>query len=123
MASRQDVASFLAEFKTAIEYGEYSFVPRRKNLQGIVDLGLTLMQAKEIIGKLRVEDYSSGPETDDADPTKEVWKFGRDLGETEVYIKLRLALVEGKKHVQLAKVLSFHKAKHSLKYPLREGSS
>ena len=121
MASRQDVADFLSEFKTTMEYGEYHLVRREKNIQDIEDLGLTLLQAKAIITGLRPEDYSSGPEPDDADPTKEVWTFGHDLEETEIYIKLRLAPVKGKKHVQLAKVLSFHKAEYPLEYPLREG--
>ena len=121
MTSRQDVADFLADFRAAMEYGQYHLVPRQKNLQGIVDLGLTPAQARTIIADLLVEGYVSGPEPDDADVSRDVWKFGHQVEGAEVYIKLRLAPVEGKKHVQLAKVLSFHRAAYRLKYPLREG--
>ena len=123
MTSRQDVEDFLADFQTAMEYGQYRLVPREANLQDLMELGLTPAQAKGIIGKLRAEDYASGPEPDDADPAREVWIFGCDVGGAEVYIKLRLAPVQGKKHVQLAKVLSFHKAKYPLRHPWREGES
>ena len=121
IAKKQEVEGFLADFKTAMEYGHFYFVEREKNIQGLIDLGLTLYQSKEIISQLSVDNYVSGPETDDADTSKEVWKFGYELEGKEIYIKLRLASVKGKKHVQLAKVLSFHIAKYSLIYPLQKG--
>ena len=120
MAKRTEVSDLLNSFKTAMEFGEYSLANRKKNLQSIVDLGLTPDQAKEIVRELTVDDYSAGPEENHDGATGDVWTFGYDLEAVEVYIKLRLAHVEGKKTVMLAKIISSHKAERAMRHPLRE---
>lgn len=94
---------------------------RKKNAQALIDLGLTPNQRKEVIRLLEAKHYHQGPETDDTDPNREVWKFGYDLNGTEIYIKLRLAPIKGKVTIEQAQVWSFHKAEFPISYPLRTG--
>jgi hypothetical protein len=119
ITSKQTIVEFLSAFRAAMEFGSFHLKRREKNLQGLADLGLTVDTMKEILAALAVENYAAGPEPDDTDETKEVWKFGYDLGGKEIYIKLRLAPGPGKKDVMAATVWSFHKAEHKLKYPYR----
>lgn len=119
--TRLDVEEFLRAFRTAIEFGPgVQLKPRAKNLEGLVKLGLTINGMKSVLSDLTVENYSSGPEPDDTDEKKEVWVFGYDLEGTELYIKLRLAAMPGKKHVFCPVVWSFHAAEGKLRYPLRQ---
>ena len=121
MALRQDVNDCLRAFKAAMDFGYFSVMDRQKNSQGLMDLGLTPQQRKDILGQLEVAHYYRGPSPDDTDPEREVWEFGYDLEGTEIYIKLRLVPIKGKKTVKQAQVWSFHKAEFAIKHPLREG--
>tara|TARA_E500000318_G_scaffold86115_1_gene82467 strand:- start:775 stop:1017 length:243 start_codon:yes stop_codon:yes gene_type:complete len=78
---------------------------------------LTRQQAYGLIKELTPANYSRGPESDDAQPDKEVWVFGKDIDGTEVYIKLRVVETKG---IARCMVWSFHKAEYQMKYPLRE---
>ena len=94
---------------------------RQKNRQALLDLGISPARRREVLLGLKPEDYSSGPEPDDLDDSKEVWMFGADVDGTEVYIKLRVVedtRARGKYH---AVVWSFHAAEHDISYPLRGG--
>jgi len=118
-ASRQEVVEFLRSFKAAMEFGQFHLLDRRKNLQGLVDLGLTIDGMKEVLAQLGVDNYCAGPEPEHDDSSKEVWFFGYNLNEIEVYIKLRLAEVSNWKNPSAAIVWSFHEAEYTLRYPLK----
>ena len=120
MASRQEVADFLGQFKIAMDLGFFSLVSRGKNIQGLADLGITLNDAKQVLASLTPEDYSYGPEADRDGSEEAVWFFGRDVQGTEVYIKLKLTQDTRRKTVVWAKVLGFHPAERAITYPLRE---
>jgi hypothetical protein len=107
---------FLKDFKkAAIDNFELSH--RGKNLETLIELGLTLRDCKDIIISLAVEDCCKQPE-DDRDETKggSVWFFGKKIRDREIYIKLKLVALGEKR---LAKCLSFHIADHPLRYPLK----
>lgn len=91
---KKEVRVFLRAFKkVALEKGIY-FIPRRGFTEGLAFLGLTRRNCREEIMALTVDDYCEGPSLDRDEPG-EVWIFGRKLSETDVYIKLKLASVEG----------------------------
>jgi hypothetical protein len=119
--TREDVANFLIDFKSAMSLGFYQMLGREKNLQGIIDLGLTGNQAKEVIASLSPDNYAGGPKPDDNDENRHVWEFGQDVGGTEAYIKLQLRCDPRRAVVRIAVVYSFHPAEYPIKYPLRGG--
>ena len=121
MARRQDVVEFLNLFKSATMLGYLHVRDREKNMQALVDLGVTPSERKELILGLTPEDYMAGPKPDDTDPEKEVWEFGANVQGVEVYIKLRLARDPRKRNVYHATVWSFHPAEFPMRYPLRGG--
>ena len=112
----QQARQFLLEFKEAVGAGHgIDLIPRKPTLLTLQFLGLTKRNLEEIVLSLSVLDYCSGPEPD-RDRGGEVWVFGADVGDHEVYIKLKLAESSGAK---IPKCLSFHISKQPLKYPYR----
>ena len=115
---RAFVVKFLKDFKKIATEGRgIDFIPRVKNRDALLKLGLTKKNAKQEILSLSVADYCSGPEPD-KDRAGEIWEFGKLLNEKEVYIKLKIAQVEKE---QIAKCISFHPPEFPLHFPLREG--
>jgi len=120
LPTRRAVAEFLNQFRVAIDYGRKALHGREKNTQGLIDLGINERQAWEIVKQLSPDGYCAGPIPDDTDESKDVWIFGREVSGTLAYIKLRLAPVPGKRHVNHALIWAFHPAEHPMSYPLRE---
>jgi hypothetical protein len=121
MAARQDVVEFLSLFKGAVMIGHLHVKNREKNIQGLLDLGMSAQERTEVMLELTPEDYMAGPEPDDTDQQKEIWEFGRSLEGTDVYMKLQVAQDRTKRNVYHAIVWSFHPAEFPMRYPLRGG--
>ena len=121
MATREAVVNFLHLFKGASMAGRLTVRGREKNRQGLIDLDLNAAERRAILMGLEPEDYVGGPKPDDSDDTKEVWEFGKDIGGTDIYIKVRVSPDPNKKNVHHALVWSFHPAEFPLKYPLKGG--
>ena len=68
---------------------------------------------KVVIENLVVEDYVQGPVVDELNKLGEMWVFGKDVKEREVYIKITL----GKGASALC--ISFHIAEHPMNYPFK----
>jgi len=122
MLTRQEVARFLAEFKTAIEFG---FGPRWRKRGDerkahMTGLEITQGQAAPYLKALTPDNYVKGPDPDDYEPEQDVWVFGMDVEGTEAYIKVSLHPDPRKRTVVNAIVWSFHAAEFPIKYPLRE---
>lgn len=99
--------------------GRFHLVKRRdrKNRDFISSLGLTIKEAIRTIHlptirRLTHKNYCSGPEKDRDIENCNVWVFGVEINNEEIYIKLS----DNFKY-ELAKCISFHEAEHSLKYP------
>lgn len=114
--SIQDARNFLLEFKRAATGGSgIDIVPRTETRMTLARLGLTLANLEEILLGLSVTDYCRGPEPD-RDRPGNIWFFGREVEEHEIYIKLKVAQAGER---LIAKCISFHVAKYPLKYPHR----
>lgn len=107
------ILGFLRRFEARINSGDFCFVHRKKNLDGLARLGITIELAKSIISSLTERDYVEGPSTDHDGSEGEIWTFGKTFGSDEIYIKLKLE--HGK-----AKVISFHKSESPLRYPFHD---
>lgn len=107
----KNVLDFLTRLKI-ISKENIFFIPRTKNQQALIDLGITKEYRLKLIYDLAVDDYISGPEEDhDSDFPGEIWVFGKIFDKTEIYIKLKI-ISNGK---DKAVCLSFHPAE----FPLR----
>ncbi len=113
---KRSVASFLEEFKSLVVRSGKVYVPdRRENERALTKLAINAEIRKQVVLELSVEDYSSGPEPD-KDRPGHIWVFGKRVGDTEVYIKLKIAdLGDG----EIAKCISFHEAMTRISYPFR----
>jgi hypothetical protein len=112
-----EAEQFLKKWRE-VSHGFIDFVPRRENMEGLTQLGLTLSLARKTLRELKVENYVSGPEVDRDRGTKDIWVFGIQVGEYQVYIKIKIFKWE---HEYRAKCLSFHPAEKSLHFPFAGG--
>lgn len=122
MASREEVLDFLNLFKACVTLNLCQVKDREKNRQGLIDLGMTPNERRDLLLELAPEDYCAGPKPDDTDATKEVWEFGKRVGGVEVYIKLRVT-EDRRRRTHRAMVWSFHPAEHPMRYPLIGGGA
>ena len=114
---RGRIRNFLKEFKEIASKGRgIDVIPRRQNIDNLAELCLTRKNRNDEIMTLSVADYCKGPEPD-KDKPGEIWVFGKQIDNKEVYIKLKIAQVREEK---VAKCLSFHIAGYSLCYPYKE---
>ena len=114
--SPNQVSQFLKRFKALVSEGEFLIVRRQANIQGIIDIGLTLEGCKQEILDLSIENYSSGPEPD-RDYPGDIWVFGKDVLGQEVYFKLKIDEFDA---AEQAVCISLHPALHPLDYPLKD---
>jgi len=110
------VDAFLQALRETIATNGLSVIPRASNNQALIDLGLTPKLREEIICNLTGENYAQGPLADDQGLPGEVWIFGYEVDGREIYIKLKIAEMQG---IKYAKCLSFHPSQHRLRYPLK----
>ena len=88
---------------------------RINHQKSLANSGFTKEACKiEILG-LSVPDYCKGPEPDKDRPGN-IWVFGKEIAEREIYIKLKIARIESYK---IAKCISFHPAEQPLYYPFK----
>lgn len=101
-----EIESFLKEAKSLIRKGKYDFVPRRKNMQSLAKYGLSIIDAKEEIGDLKVKNYYKGPKEDfDRTRTGAIWEFKKQINSTLFYVKLKVTEVNGER---VLKCIGFH---------------
>lgn len=110
------VAVFLKNFKSIVTEGRgLDVINRKTNRNALIELNLTKRIRKKEILSLSKEDYCSGPKPD-KDMPGDIWGFGKIVNGEEIYIKLKIAETG---HGRIAKCISFHKAKFSLVFPLK----
>jgi len=85
------VTFFLNLFKEFAQSNFY-FVDRKKSLDCLTHLGITVPQAKNEIMSLTYEDYHRGPLPDEGNTGGELWEFGKKIGGKELFIRLKVVL-------------------------------
>lgn len=108
-------ALFLKEFKQLVQEGGLYVVNRLDQQKSLAELGLTKEACTIDILGLSVTDYCKGPQPD-KDRPGDIWVFGKEIAEREVYIKLKIVQIGSHK---IAKCISFHTAEQPLYYPFK----
>lgn len=112
MVTKQQVKSFLREFKEKIKIWDILFLDGRKeNSQSLADLELMPVERKKVLEKLELENYCQGPLEETQFGGSEMWVFGKRLKGKEIYIKITL----GRENTS-AICISFHIAEFPMKY-------
>lgn len=115
MVTKEEVQSFLAKFHEKMKvFGIIYRDDRGKNQKTLEELEIVPSFRKVIIENLRVEDYVQGPLIDELNKLGEMWVFGKDVKNREVYIKIMLGGI-GCQTI----CISFHIAEHPLIYPFK----
>lgn len=116
MASKLEVEKYLKELRVKMEvFGILFLDDRGKNQQTLHDLEISPAKRKEIIGSLRVEDYSQGPLDEKMHGILPLWVFGKQVKQKEVYIKVSMGIENSS-----AVCISFHIAERPMNYPFNK---
>lgn len=111
-----EVEKFLSALFGKLTVCEIRFLDNRdKNLSTLVALDMPGIKRKDIIKTLTVEDYSEGPIKDVINLLGDMWVFGKDVKNKEIYIKISLGQVN--KDVIC---VSFHFSEHPMSYPYKK---
>lgn len=115
MATNEEVYGFLKEFKQKMQIWDVLFRDERgKNSQALAELELRPIDRKKILEELKVEDYCEGPLQEILYGGSDMWVFGKNIKNKEVYIKITMGFNNAS-----VICISFHVAEHKLKHPLK----
>lgn len=115
MVSIEEVKTFLEQFNVKAQiFGIRFRNDREKNKETLRLLEISPLQREVIVKNLQVQDYVEGPIIDVLNKEGEMWVFGKDVKEREVYIKITLGYDNGQ-----TICISFHIAEKPLVYPFR----
>ncbi|MDO4757334.1 MAG: toxin [Parabacteroides sp.] len=110
--SKDEVEAFIRQFKPKMDVWGIFFIGRGKNLDAAIRLNLRETDRKEILRNIVSEDYVET--IIDALSYGEMWVFGKDFNDTELYIKISLGRPNNK-----TICISFHEAEHPINYALK----
>ena len=114
--TKEQVEAFLNELHAKIKIFEIIFRDdREKNQQTLEELEIVPSYRNVVIENLIAEDYVQGPVVDELNRLGEMWVFGKDVKNREIYIKVMM--VSGSSQTIC---ISFHFAEHPLVYPFKE---
>lgn len=115
MVTIEEVRAFLDQFNAKVQvFGILFRDDRPKNLEALQRLDITPLQRELIVKNLAAQDYVEGPIIDLLNRAGEMWVFGKDVKEQEVYIKITLGYQNGQ-----TICISFHIADHPMQYPFK----
>ncbi len=115
MISKQDVDTFLKEFKTKMKiFGIFYRDDRGKNAQTLADLELRPIDRDKVLENLKIEDYSDGPLEDTLYKGVDMWVFGKEIKKNDIYIKISIGYAGAR-----VICISFHIAEHNMNYPFK----
>ncbi|MCF0196322.1 MAG: toxin [Bacteroidaceae bacterium] len=118
MVTKAQVELFLNELHTKMKvFGILFRDDRSKNRDTLEQLNIVPSYRKVVIENLRAEDYVQGPVVDELNRLGEMWVFGKDVRNREIYIKV---MILGATSQTIC--ISFHFAEHPLVYPFKEES-
>ena len=109
------ITLFLMLFKE-LSQNACTFAERKRSLDTMTRLGITVRQAKHEILALTYQDYYRGPIPDIGPKGGEYWEFGKSICGEQVFIKLKADLKHG-----VAICFSFHMPDEAIEYPYKKG--
>jgi len=109
------ITLFLLLFKE-LSQDAFTFAERKKSLNTMARLGITIPQAKKEILGLTYQDYYRGPIPDRGPKGGQFWEFGKTICGEQVFIKLKADLEHG-----VAICFSFHIPEETIEYPYKKG--
>jgi len=109
------ITLFLMLFKE-LSQNAFTFAERKRSLDTMTRLGITVRQAKHEILALTYQDYYRGPIPDIGPKGGEYWEFGKSICGEQVFIKLKADLKHG-----VAICFSFHMPDEAIEYPYKKG--
>lgn len=113
--TKEDVQSFLEQFHEKMKvFGIIYRDDRGKNQKALEELEIVPSFRKVVIANLTAEDYVEGPVIDTLNRLGEMWVFGKDVKNREVYIKIMISDYGGQ-----TICISFYLAEAPLKYPFK----
>lgn len=86
----QATSQFLEQVRILISKGDYLFITRKKNMDTIAIIGITIPQAMEEIKTLSYREYLSGPKKDHSGDGTDIWEFGKEINGEDVYVKIKI---------------------------------
>lgn len=111
-----EVEKFLSTLFGKLTISEIRFLDNRdKNIETLAALDIPSIKRKDIIKTLTVEDYSEGPIKDALNLLGDMWVFGKDIKNQEVYIKISL----GQPNKDII-CISFHFSEYPMSYPYKK---
>lgn len=115
MTTKKEVEQFLREFKEKMKLTTVFYRDDRgKNAQTLSDLELRPIDRDKTLLNLKVEDYSEGPYEDTLYKGSDLWVFGKEIKENEIYIKISIGFGQGG-----VLCISFHIAERTMNYPFK----
>jgi hypothetical protein len=115
MALADHVQYFIEDFKTKLGvWGVVFRDDRGKNAQALLELEITPAYRAKVLSELKVADYCAGPITEALNGGADMWVFGKNIKDRDIYIKITLGMA----NMQVI-CISFHVAEHPMKYPLK----
>ena len=115
MIRKEEVESFLNHFHQKIKvFGIIFRDDRGKNMNTLLELEISPKYREDIIKKLSAEDYIEGPIPDTLHKIGDMWVFGKDVKDKEVYIKISMGVADTS-----TICISFHVAEHKLQYKFK----
>lgn len=117
IATLAEIQKFLNDFHQKVEVFDIMFLDEReKNMNAISDLSLTRGERKQIIKSLTIDNYSEGPIKNILNQWGDLWVFGKDVQNQEVYIKICYGQPN-----RSTICVSFHVAEFPMQYPYKKG--
>ncbi len=114
MTDESKVETFLTDFKTKAKIWGVLFLDRPKNSQALADLEITPNRREKMLYDLQLEDYCDGPLEESQLGGKEMWVFGKEIKNQEIYIKITLG-----RENESAICISFHIAEHPMNFKFK----
>lgn len=115
IATLAEVQRFLDTFQEKVKVFDIIFFDEReKNAQSLAALNITKNERMAAVKTIKVTDYSEGPIKNILNNLGDLWVFGKNINDQEVYIKISYGLPN-----RSAICISFHLAEHPMNYPYK----
>lgn len=116
IATLAEIQKFLNDFHQKVEVFDIIILnDREKNAKTQAVLGLSPNAQRDVIKEIQVQDYSEGPITNILNAWGDLWVFGKDVNNQEVYIKIAYGMPN-----RQAICVSFHLAEFPMNYPYKQ---